>query len=87
LADTKSDILQKLAETILEATECDSAGVSLLSKEDGGKHFFWPAIAGIGTPHIGGGTPRNFGPCGDVLDRNCTSWGKTFLKLFFSRNL
>jgi PAS domain S-box-containing protein len=21
-------------------------------------------------PHIGGGTPRNFGPCGDVLDRN-----------------
>ena len=23
-------------------------------------------------PHIGGGTPRDFGPCGDVLDRNCT---------------
>jgi hypothetical protein len=21
-------------------------------------------------PHIGGGTPRDFGPCGDVLDRN-----------------
>jgi PAS domain S-box-containing protein len=24
------------------------------------------------SPHIGGGTPRNFGPCGDVLDRNRT---------------
>jgi PAS domain S-box-containing protein len=23
-------------------------------------------------PHVGGGTPRNFGPCGDVLDRDCT---------------
>jgi hypothetical protein len=23
-------------------------------------------------PHVGGGTPRNFGPCGDVLDKNCT---------------
>jgi transcriptional regulator with GAF, ATPase, and Fis domain len=22
--------------------------------------------------HVGGGTPRDFGPCGDVLDRNCT---------------
>jgi PAS domain S-box-containing protein len=21
-------------------------------------------------PHVGGGTPRNFGPCGDVLDQN-----------------
>ena len=25
---------------------------------------------GVWKPHIGGGTPRNFGPCGDVLDRN-----------------
>ena len=23
-------------------------------------------------PHVGGGTPRNFGPCGDVLDQNRT---------------
>lgn len=27
-------------------------------------------IAGTWKPHIGGGTPRDFGPCGDVLDRN-----------------
>jgi PAS domain S-box-containing protein len=24
------------------------------------------------SPHVGGGTPRDFGPCGDVLDRNRT---------------
>jgi len=70
LADSPHTILQTLAETILDVTQCDSAGVSLLTKDDGGKRFYWPAIAGMWKPHIGGGTPRNFGPCGDVLDRN-----------------
>src|SRR5262249_49255645 len=37
-----------------------------------GKRFYWPAIAGMWNPHVGGGTPRNFGPCGDVLDQNRT---------------
>jgi PAS domain S-box-containing protein len=72
LADSPRTILQTLAETILEVTGADSAGVSLLTTDDGGKRFYWPAIAGIWKSHIGGGTPRNFGPCGDVLDRNCT---------------
>ena len=72
LADSPRTILQTLAETILEVTEADSAGLSLLTKGDGGKRFYWPAIAGVWNPHVGGGTPRNFGPCGDVLDRNCT---------------
>jgi signal transduction histidine kinase len=36
------------------------------------KRFYWPAIAGMWKDHIGGGTPRDFGPCGDVLDRNST---------------
>ena len=35
-----------------------------------GNRFYWPAIAGMWNPHVGGGTPRNFGPCGDVLDQN-----------------
>ena len=77
LADSPSTILQTLAETILDITQCDSAGLSLLT-EDGktpdvcGKSFYWPAIAGMWNPHVGGGTPRNFGPCGDVLDQNRT---------------
>lgn len=70
LADTPRTILQTLADTILEVCQSGSAGISLLSSDDGGKRFCWPAIAGMWKPHIGGGTPRNFGPCGDVLDRN-----------------
>jgi len=70
LADSSSTILQTLADTILDVFRADSAGVSLLSKEEGRERFFWPAIAGKWKPYIGGGTPRNFGPCGDVLDRN-----------------
>ena len=72
LADPTSNIFQRFAEIILEATQCGSSGLSLLTREDGGKRFYWPAIAGMWKPHIGAGTPRNFGPCGDVLDRNCT---------------
>jgi signal transduction histidine kinase len=72
LANSPGTILQTLAETILEITESGSAGLSLLTRDDDGKRFYWPAIAGMWNPHVGGGTPRNFGPCGDVLDRNCT---------------
>ena len=77
LADSPSSIFQTLAKTILDITQCDSAGLSLLTRDgktpDGcGKRFYWPAIAGIWNPHVGGGTPRNFGPCGDVLDQNRT---------------
>jgi PAS domain S-box-containing protein len=77
LADSPGTILQTLAETILEITQCDSAGLSLLTKDGKtpdvcGKRFFWPAIAGRWNPHVGGGTPRDFGPCGDVLDHNRT---------------
>jgi len=70
LADSPGTILQTLADTILEVFQADSAGLSLLTTQDGGKRFYWPAIAGRWNPHIGGGTPRDFGPCGDVLDRN-----------------
>jgi PAS domain S-box-containing protein len=77
LADSPSTILHTLAETILEIAQCDSAGLSLLTTDGktpdpGGKRFYWPAIAGMWNPHVGGGTPRNFGPCGDVLDQNRT---------------
>jgi PAS domain S-box-containing protein len=77
LADSPSSIFQTLAETILDITQCDSAGLSLLTRDGKtpdvcGERFYWPAIAGMWNPHVGGGTPRNFGPCGDVLDQNRT---------------
>jgi len=77
LADSPGTILQTLADTILDVTQCDSAGLSLLTRDGqtpdaGGERFYWPAIAGVWNPHVGGGTPRNFGPCGDVLDQKRT---------------
>ena len=77
LADSPSTVLQALAETILDVTQCDSAGLSLLTRDGkrpdaDGKMFYWAAIAGVWNPHAGGGTPRNFGPCGDVLDQDRT---------------
>jgi signal transduction histidine kinase len=68
LADSPRTILQTLAEKVLDVLHADSAGLSLLTKD--GNRFYWAAIAGAWRPHIGGGTPRDFGPCGDVLDRN-----------------
>ncbi|HSS99463.1 MAG TPA: PAS domain-containing protein, partial [Terriglobales bacterium] len=72
LSESPRDILQTLAETILEVTNAGSAGLSLLTTEDGGQNFYWPAVAGVWKDQVGGGTPRNFGPCGEVLDRNST---------------
>jgi PAS domain S-box-containing protein len=80
LADSPGTILQTLAEKVLEILQADSAGLSLLTKDE--KRFYWAAIAGAWKPHIGGGTPRDFGPCGDVLDRNVpmlfTHWERRY---------
>jgi hypothetical protein len=80
LADSPGAILQTLADKVLEVLDADSSGLSLLTKDE--KRFYWPAIAGAWHPHIGGGTPRNFGPCGDVLDRNIpmlfTHWERRY---------
>lgn len=68
LAESPGTILQTLADKVLEVLQADSAGLSLLTKDE--RRFYWAAIAGAWRPHIGGGTPRGFSPCGDVLDRN-----------------
>jgi PAS domain S-box-containing protein len=68
LADSPLSILQTLADRVLEVLQADSAGLSLLTKDE--NRFHWAAISGAWRPHTGGGTPRDFGPCGDVLDRN-----------------
>ena len=80
LADSPRTILQTLADKVLEVLHADSAGLSLLTKDE--KRFYWAAIAGAWRPHIGGGTPRDFGPCGDVLDHNIpmlfTHWERRY---------
>ena len=68
LAKSPQDFFQKLVNTVLRLTVADSAGISLLDEAKG--RFVWPAVAGGLFPYLGEGTPRNFGPCGTVLDRN-----------------
>jgi PAS domain S-box-containing protein len=75
LAQSPRTILQMLADTLLEVFKADSAGMSLLIDDDkklhwDGNNFYWAAIAGAWSPLKGGGTPKGFGPCSDVLERN-----------------
>jgi PAS domain S-box-containing protein len=70
LAISPDNILQKLADTALSLCRAHSAGLSLLEDGDQRQNFHWRAIAGRWAEHIGGGTPRDFGPCGTVLDHN-----------------
>jgi hypothetical protein len=70
MATSPGGILQKLAETALTSCCANSAGLSLLEEFDQKKRFHWRAIAGEWASHVNGGTPRDFGPCGAVLDRN-----------------
>ena len=68
LADSPRTILQTLTDAILEVLHADSAGISFLTSDE--KMFHWPAIAGVWKSHVGAGAPRDFSPCGDVLDSN-----------------
>jgi PAS domain S-box-containing protein len=80
LAEAPDTILQVLAEKTLELLGSGSAGLSLLTKN--GERFWWAALAGEWAVHLGGGTPRDFGPCGDVLDRDTpllfTHWERRY---------
>ena len=68
LATSPKGILQKLAETALSLCRAQSACVSLL--DDTRKNVYWPAVAGQWACYQGVGAPRDFGPCGTVLDRD-----------------
>jgi PAS domain S-box-containing protein len=70
MAASPDGILQELAETALTLCRGHSAGLSLLDEADQRSYFHWRAIAGQWAPHLDGGTPRDFGPCGTVLDRD-----------------
>ena len=70
MATSPESVLQRLADTALALCRADSAGLSLLEESDQRSNFHWRAIAGQWSPHLNGGTPRDFGPCGTVLDLN-----------------
>lgn len=70
LAFDPTNVLQPLTNIALRLCRAHSAGVSLLNGDK--TRFFWPAVAGQWAAHVGGGTPRDFGPCGTVLDRDAS---------------
>jgi PAS domain S-box-containing protein len=80
LADTPDTILQVLAEKVVELLGTGSAGVSLLTKD--GQRFCWAAVAGEWSTHLGSGAPRDFGPSGEVIDRDApllfTHWERRY---------
>ncbi|MDB5296006.1 MAG: two-component regulatory system protein [Phycisphaerales bacterium] len=74
LADAPDTILQRLAEAALDLCQADTAGISLLEHDAAGDDrtgvvFRWHAIAGLHAHHLMGMAPRDFSPCGVVVDR------------------
>jgi signal transduction histidine kinase/CheY-like chemotaxis protein len=79
LTNSPGHVLQALVDVALELCRGHSAGISLLEEgppgglNPGGDHFRWHAVAGQWAPLVWNTTtPRDFGPCGTVLDRNTT---------------
>jgi len=68
LTHSSEQILQQLVETALELCQAQSAGISLQEEENGQKIFRWHGVAGKYAPHLWGTTPREFSPCGTVVD-------------------
>jgi CheY-like chemotaxis protein len=70
LAASPRRILQNLTDTALELCQAQSAGVSLLESEGARQFFRWHAVSGKWAPLVWTTLPREFSPCGTVLDRN-----------------
>lgn len=68
MANAPECILQELVETALDLRHAHSSGISLLEEESGREIFRWHVVAGEYAPHLWGTTPRDFSPCGTVLD-------------------
>ena len=70
LAGSPRAVLQKLVDVALGLCDAQSAGVSLLEQGSDGRRFFrWHAVAGEWAELLWTTLPREFSPCGAVLDR------------------
>jgi two-component system CheB/CheR fusion protein len=70
MAEAPHSVLQKLVDAAVELTGAGSAGVSVLEATAGTRVFRWWATAGAFFPFANTTLPRDFSPCGVVLDRN-----------------
>ncbi len=62
-----ASVMQKLADTAMRLTQAQSCGVSLLDERGG--QFRWVVTGGEFQRYVRGTMPRDFSPCGTVLDR------------------
>ncbi len=72
MAEAPGRVLQELVDSARELCRAGSAGVSLLDPEQGEikTQFRWMATSGGYAPLVGNTLPRQFSPCGTVLDQN-----------------
>jgi len=69
ITESRDGVLQRLAETARDLCSAGSAGISVEERDGTGPWFFrWRAAAGRLAPWLGGTLPRDFSPCGVVLD-------------------
>ncbi len=78
MSQSPETVLQKLADVALELCRADSAGVSI----EEGDIFRWRATAGAYAGYKGGTMPRDFSPCGVVIDRNSCQLMSTPVRYF-----
>ena len=69
LSRTPQAAPQRLVEAAMRLTDADSAGISVEDKEGDERVFRWIAVAGEYSRYLNGTMPRDFSPCGTVLER------------------
>ena len=70
LTESPKVILPKLAQLALELCRAESAGISVIERENGQEVFRWHAITGAFEDNVGGTMPRFESVCGIVVARN-----------------
>jgi two-component sensor histidine kinase len=78
--------VQRFLELAVELCDAGSAGWSRLGRNDAGDEvFWWDALAGELSPHVGGTAPRHLSPCGLCLDAGksvLVAWPAEFLTYY-----
>lgn len=69
-AISPQNILERVVEIALKLCRAQSAGLSVLEREADGDFFRWKAVTGQLSYAAGSAMPREFSPCGMVLDTN-----------------
>lgn len=72
LSQSPRNALYALADQARKLCQAESAGVSIAEIENGKKIFRWHAVSGKLSSFLHGTMPRDFSPCGEVVDRRST---------------